>query len=170
MTYVPLEGIDAEVVELVADLIRIDSTNFGDGTGRGEREVAEFTQAKLLEVGIDAELYTTTSSTRAGVVARIPGKDQSRKALLAHGHLDVVPAVGDWTLAPFAAEIHDGMLWGRGAVDMKDGNGILLSTVRAWQQHGVQQAAVTVRIGSSTIARTFLRMFQKPLVKLAASR
>ena len=138
MTYQPLEGIDSEVVDLVSELIRIDSTNYGDGSGPGEREVAEYTQAKLIEVGIDAELYTTTSSHRAGVVARIAGTNPERNALLAHGHLDVVPAVGDWQHPAFGGEIHDGMLWGRGAVDMKDGNGILLATVRAWQRAGVK--------------------------------
>lgn len=138
MTFQPLPDIDREVVGLVQDLIRIDSTNFGDGSGALERNVAEYVQASLHEVGIDAELFTTTSSQRAGVVARIAGANSDRPALLAHGHLDVVPAVGDWTYPAFGAEIHDGMVWGRGAVDMKDGNGILLNTVRAWKRHGVK--------------------------------
>jgi acetylornithine deacetylase/succinyl-diaminopimelate desuccinylase-like protein len=138
MNFQPLADIDSEVVTLVSDLIRIDSTNYGDDSGPGEREIAEFTQAKLLEAGIDAELFTTTSSKRAGVVARIAGKNPHRPALLAHGHLDVVPAVGEWKHPAFGGEIHDGMVWGRGAVDMKDGNGILLSTVRAWQRAQVQ--------------------------------
>ena len=129
---------ETEVVEQLQQLIRLDSTNFGDGSGPGEAAVAEYVEAQLKEVGIACERYFTTSGKRAGVYARIPGKDSSRPALLAHGHLDVVPAVGDWQHAPFEAEIHDGMVWGRGAVDMKDGNAILLSTVRAWAKAGVQ--------------------------------
>jgi acetylornithine deacetylase/succinyl-diaminopimelate desuccinylase-like protein len=96
-------------------------------------------EAKLKEVGIDCNRYETTSAKRQGVNARIPGKNPERPALLLHGHLDVVPAQAkDWTYDPFAAEIHDGMIWGRGAVDMKDGDGILLAMVRAWARNGVQ--------------------------------
>jgi len=138
MTLEPTENIDSEVVEITQQLIRIDSTNFGDGTGPGEAAVAEYVEASLKELGIDCERFTTTSSSRQGVFAVIEGSDKSAPALLAHGHLDVVPAVGKWTHEPFGAEIHDGMVWGRGAVDMKDGNGILLSTIRAWKRSGVQ--------------------------------
>lgn len=136
--FVPLAGIDTEVVPLIQDLIRIDSTNFGDDSGPGEAAIAEYIQASLQEVGIDAERFETTSSKRQGVYARIAGRDSSRPALLLHGHIDVVPAVGDWTHAPFEAVIADDMIWGRGAVDMKDGDAIILSTVRAWARAGVQ--------------------------------
>lgn len=129
---------ESEVVQILQDLIREDSTNFGDGTGQGEASVAEYVEASLNEVGIDCERFFTTSGKRSGVYARIPGTNPERPALLAHGHLDVVPAVGEWTHPPFEAEIADGMVWGRGAVDMKDGNAILLSTVRAWARAGVR--------------------------------
>ncbi len=132
------QNIDSEVVNLTQDLIRIDSTNFGDGTGPGEAAVAEYVEAKLKEVGIDCERFSTTSSSRQGVFAVIEGEDATAPALLVHGHLDVVPAVGKWLHDPFGAEIHDDMVWGRGAVDMKDGNGILLSTVRAWKLAGIK--------------------------------
>jgi acetylornithine deacetylase/succinyl-diaminopimelate desuccinylase-like protein len=59
--------------------------------------------------------------------------DHSRgDALLVHGHLDVVPALaGDWQVDPFSGEIRDGYIWGRGAVDMKDFDAMVLSVVRA---------------------------------------
>lgn len=129
---------ESEVVKILQDLIRIDSTNYGDGSGDGEASVAEYVESSLQEVGIDCERFHTTSGKRAGVYARIKGRDSQRSALLAHGHLDVVPAVGDWKHAPFEAEIDEDMVWGRGAVDMKDGNAILLSTVRAWARAGIQ--------------------------------
>ena len=57
--------------------------------------------------------------------------------MLLHGHLDVVPAdADDWQLPPFSGEIHDGQVWGRGAVDMKDFDAMLLSTVRARARAG----------------------------------
>lgn len=130
--------IDREVVQITQNLIRIDSTNFGDDSGPGEAAVAEYVEAALKEVGIECERFTTTSSKRQGVFAVIEGADVELPALLVHGHLDVVPAVGKWQHDPFGAEIHDGMVWGRGAVDMKDGNGILLSTVRAWKLAGIK--------------------------------
>ena len=133
----PLGDISAEVVGLVQDLIRIDTSNFGDDSGPGEALAAEFVEAKLLEVGIECERYETTSAKRQGVYARIEGVDHSRPALMLHGHLDVVPAtVQDWTFDPFGAEIHDGCIWGRGAVDMKDGVGMILGLARAYARTG----------------------------------
>ena len=66
------------------------------------------------------------------MVARWGGADRGPTGLLLHGHLDVVPAAAeDWQVDPFSGEIHDGYLWGRGAVDMKDFDAMLLSVVRA---------------------------------------
>ncbi|MEY3407370.1 MAG: putative succinyl-diaminopimelate desuccinylase [Actinomycetota bacterium] len=138
MSFETTGAAESETVKILQDLIRIDSTNFGDDSGPGEREVAEYVAEQLSEVGIEAELFTTTSGKRAGVFARIAGKNPDRPALLAHGHLDVVPAVGNWTHPPFAAEIAEEMIWGRGAVDMKDGNAILLATVRHWARAGIE--------------------------------
>ena len=71
------------------------------------------------------------------MVARWGGTDGSRDPLLLHGHLDVVPAdADDWAVHPFSGEIRDGYLWGRGAVDMKDFDAMLLSVVRARARAG----------------------------------
>ena len=129
--------LTSEIVEIVSDLIKIDTSNYGDGSGPGEALAAEYVEHSLKSVGIDALRYETTSSKRQGVYARIPGRDSSRSALLLHGHLDVVPAaVTDWTYDPFGAEIHDGCIWGRGAVDMKDGVGMILALSRHWARSG----------------------------------
>jgi acetylornithine deacetylase/succinyl-diaminopimelate desuccinylase-like protein len=135
----PLSDISSEVVSIVQDLIRIDTSNYGDDSGPGEALCAEYVEASLKEVGIECERYETTSGKRQGVYARIAGVDSTRPALMLHGHLDVVPAqLKDWSHDPFAADIHDGMVWGRGAVDMKDGDGIILAMVRAWARAGVK--------------------------------
>jgi len=126
-----------EVVDICRDLIRMDTTNYGDGSGPGERKCAEHVAALLDEVGIEAELYEGVEG-RTNVVARWGG-DQAHEAgpLLLHGHLDVVPAESDdWTVHPFSGEIQDGYLWGRGAVDMKDFDAMLLSVVRARARAG----------------------------------
>jgi acetylornithine deacetylase/succinyl-diaminopimelate desuccinylase-like protein len=119
-----------EVVELCRNLIRIDSTNDGTGRGPGERAAAEYVAAKLAEVGLAPQVFEAAPN-RTSVVARVEGEDRSRGALLIHGHLDVVPAQPkDWTYDPFAGEIADGCLWGRGAVDMKDMDAMTLAVVR----------------------------------------
>ncbi len=119
-----------EVVELCRDLIRFESVNDGTGRGKGEREAAEHVGALLADVGLEPQLFESERN-RTSVVARVEGEDRSRPALLIHGHLDVVPAEPkEWTYDPFAGEIADGMLWGRGAVDMLDMDAMTLAVVR----------------------------------------
>ncbi len=125
----------AEVVEICRDLIRIDTTNFGDQPGPGERKAAEHVATLLDEVGIESELWEAEPG-RTNVLARWGGTGGD--PVLVHGHLDVVPAdAADWSQHPFSGEIHEGQLWGRGAVDMKDFDAMLLSTVRARARAGV---------------------------------
>ncbi len=119
-----------EVVELCRDLIRFESVNDGTGRGKGEREAAEYVAGKLAEVGLEPQLFESAPG-RASVVARVEGEDSSRDALLIHGHLDVVPAEPKaWTYDPFAAEVADGCIWGRGAVDMLDMDAMVLAVMR----------------------------------------
>ncbi|HEV8174193.1 MAG TPA: M20/M25/M40 family metallo-hydrolase [Actinoplanes sp.] len=127
-----------EVTGICRDLLRIDTTNTGDPrTTVGERVAAEYVAEKLAEVGIESTTYES-APRRASLVARIPGADPSRGALLVHGHLDVVPAdPSEWSVPPFAAEEKDGYLWGRGAIDMKDFDAMVLAVVRQWRRTGV---------------------------------
>ncbi len=125
-----------EVADICRDLIRIDTSNFGDDSGPGERKAAELVAALLAEVGLDAEIIESAPG-RSSVVTRIEGTDGGRPALLLHGHLDVVPAnADDWQVDPFAGELRDGCLWGRGAVDMKDMDAMILATVRGMVRSG----------------------------------
>jgi acetylornithine deacetylase/succinyl-diaminopimelate desuccinylase-like protein len=125
-----------EVAALASDLIRIDTSNPGDHSGPGERAAAEHVAALLAEVGIEPTVLESHPK-RASVLARIPGQDRSRPALLIHGHLDVVPAhAADWQVHPFSGEIDDGTVWGRGAVDMKDMDAMMLAVVRQRQREG----------------------------------
>jgi acetylornithine deacetylase/succinyl-diaminopimelate desuccinylase-like protein len=129
---------EAEVVDLCSELIRIDTTNYGNGKSNGERGAAEYVGAKLDEVGIESTIYESEPG-RATLVAHWEGEDTSADPLLVHGHLDVVPAdPKDWKVDPFAGEIFDGCVWGRGAVDMKDFDAMVLSVVRARQRAGVK--------------------------------
>jgi len=125
-------GIAAEdeVAALASDLIRIDTSNPGDHSGPGEREAAEYVAALLADMGLEPKIFESHPK-RSSVVARIQGTDSARPALLIHGHLDVVPAdAADWRLHPFSGEVIDDCVWGRGAVDMKDMDAIILTVLR----------------------------------------
>jgi acetylornithine deacetylase/succinyl-diaminopimelate desuccinylase-like protein len=125
-----------EVVALCRDLIRIDTSNRGDNSGPGERQAAEHVAALLTDVGLEPTVLESDTN-RASVVARIAGTDQSRPALLIHGHLDVVPAdASDWQVHPFSGEVRDGCVWGRGAVDMKDMDAMTLAVIRQRMREG----------------------------------
>ncbi|NQW74425.1 MAG: M20/M25/M40 family metallo-hydrolase [Candidatus Planktophila sp.] len=131
----PTQGLEEEVVRICQDLIRIPSVNFGEGKGN-EKEVAEYVAASLEEVGIKTTIYESAPG-RCNVMARISGRDSSRPGLVVHGHLDVVPAnADDWSVNPFCGDIIDGFIWGRGAVDMKNMDAMIIATVRDWSRTG----------------------------------
>ncbi|WP_381557072.1 M20/M25/M40 family metallo-hydrolase [Streptomyces eurythermus] len=126
-----------EVVEFTSGLIRIDTTNRGGGDCR-ERPAAEYAAERLAGAGLEPLMLERTPG-RTNVVARIEGTDPSADALLVHGHLDVVPAEpADWSVPPFSGEVRDGMVWGRGAVDMKNMDAMVLAVVRSWARQGVR--------------------------------
>jgi acetylornithine deacetylase/succinyl-diaminopimelate desuccinylase-like protein len=128
-------SIEDEVVSICQELIRIPSVNYGEGKG-DEKDVAEYVVRSLAEVGISATIYESAPN-RCNVIARIKGSDSTRSGLVVHGHLDVVPAnADDWSVEPFSAEIRDGMIWGRGAVDMKNVDAMILAIVRSWSRTG----------------------------------
>ena len=151
-----------EVAGLCSDLIRIDTSNRGDNQGPGERQAAEYVAGLLAEVGLEPTILESDKS-RASVITRITGEDQTRPALLIHGHLDVVPAdAADWQVDPFSGHIGDAStksttgtkstgakststsgtgqddpcVWGRGAVDMKDMDAMILAVVRQRLREG----------------------------------
>lgn len=133
-TAAELDLLQEEAVRLTQELIRVDTTNFGGNDpetwGKGEAEAAELVVRELREVGLEPEVYESAPG-RPTVVVTIPGEDRERSGLIVHGHLDVVPAKAeDWSVDPFGGEIRDGMLYGRGAVDMKDMVGMMIALAR----------------------------------------
>ena len=95
--------------------------------------------ALLHEVGLDPELVESEPG-RSTVVVRVEGEPAGtaeRGALMVHGHLDVVPADAvDWQVHPFSGEEQDGCLWGRGAVDMKNMDAMMLAVLRDMTRQG----------------------------------
>jgi acetylornithine deacetylase/succinyl-diaminopimelate desuccinylase-like protein len=128
-----------EVVGLASDLIRIDTTNTGDpDTLVGERAAAEYVAGKLDDVGFEVTYLESGAAGRGNVIARLPGAEPQRGALLVHGHLDVVPAdASEWSVHPFSGAVQDGYLWGRGAVDMKDMLAMTIAVARRFRRDGI---------------------------------
>jgi acetylornithine deacetylase/succinyl-diaminopimelate desuccinylase-like protein len=117
-------------VQACSRLIRFDTSNFGAGQSRGERAAAEWVAEQLTDFGYRPELFESAPG-RASTVVRIAGRDRSAPGLLVHGHLDVVPAAAeDWSFDPFGGEIIGGAVRGRGALDMKDMDAMMLAVVR----------------------------------------
>lgn len=108
-------ALEAEVVGLARDLIRIDTSN----PPGNETPAAEFLAGYLGEAGIECEL-AGPDPARLNLIARLPGTGDG-PSLMLMAHTDVVPAPPDnWTVPPFEATVRDGHLVGRGAVDMKN--------------------------------------------------
>jgi acetylornithine deacetylase/succinyl-diaminopimelate desuccinylase-like protein len=125
-----------EVVRICQELIRIDTSNFGDGSGPGEAAAADYVAGLLRDVGLEPTIVDSAPGRRS-VVVRVPGADPDRGALCVHGHLDVVPAnAADWQVPPFSGEERDGCVWGRGAVDMKDMVAMILVCARDLARRG----------------------------------
>lgn len=117
----------SETARIARDLIRIDTSNRGGGDANPERPAADYVARFLTELGLAPQIFESAPG-RASVVARVEGSDRTLPALVLHGHLDVVPAdPAGWSVDPFEGVVKDGMLWGRGAVDMKDMDAMILT-------------------------------------------
>ena len=128
-------ALEKEAVRITQELIRIPSVNYGEGNG-DEKAIADYVQTLLTEVGIESKIYESAPN-RCNVIARIHGRNSTLPGLVVHGHLDVVPAnANDWSVDPFAAVIKEGSIWGRGAVDMKNMDAMILAIVRNWAKTG----------------------------------
>jgi acetylornithine deacetylase/succinyl-diaminopimelate desuccinylase-like protein len=125
----PVEAALDLTAEIARELIRFDTTNYGEGRSNGETDAAEYVADKLRGLGLTPQLFDSEPG-RTSVVARVRGRDPKKPALVVHGHLDVVPAdPANWSVDPFAGVIADGLLWGRGAVDMKNMDAMMLAAL-----------------------------------------
>ena len=112
------DDLTTEATGLLQDLIRNACVNDGTVTSGEEVRNADLIAGYLGYGGFDVESFEPQPKRRS-VLARIEGSDPTAPTLMLMGHTDVVPVnVDGWSRDPFAAELDDGMIWGRGAVDM----------------------------------------------------
>ena len=124
------ERAHGELIEHLRALIRIPSTNPPPPPGDGELRAAQAVAAILADSGVSSEIIEPEPG-RGSVVARLRGDGTGGEPLLLLSHLDVVPAPPEaWTHDPFGADLEDGHVWGRGAVDMKGMVALEVAVVR----------------------------------------
>jgi acetylornithine deacetylase/succinyl-diaminopimelate desuccinylase-like protein len=112
------EDPTAEATDLVQDLIRNACVNDGTVESGGEARSVDLLRGYLEGTGLDVERYEPQPG-RASLLARIEGSDPQAPSVLLMGHTDVVPVNPEgWSRDPFGAELVDGFVWGRGAIDM----------------------------------------------------
>ncbi len=122
-------GMLEETAAIAQRLIQFDTSNYGEGVSNGETDAAEYVGSLLESLGLGVK-YFDSEPGRTSVIAQVEGEHSDRPGLVVHGHLDVVPAdPANWSVDPFAGEIRDGMLWGRGAVDMKNMDAMMIGAL-----------------------------------------
>lgn len=124
-----INTLEENVVKICSDLIKIDTTNYGNNESVGENLAAEYVSEFLNYLKIENKVVGPDNK-RCSVLARIEGNNKDLPDLVLHGHLDVVPVEKEkWTKEAFNAIIDKDLLWGRGAVDMKNGNAMILGSI-----------------------------------------
>jgi acetylornithine deacetylase len=160
-----IKATESELVELVRTLVRFDTTSVDLSPGSAhtanqEAELQAFVGERLRALGAEVDQWEPDASELSGhpmmpawhhwhgrplTVGRIHGAGNGR-SLVVNGHVDVV-AAGDvtrWSSPPFEADVRDGRIYGRGAVDMKGGIGAALFALEALQACGVRLAGDVV--------------------------
>jgi acetylornithine deacetylase/succinyl-diaminopimelate desuccinylase-like protein len=127
------QNFEAGLLEIFRSLIRIDTSN----PPGNEARAAEYVQSILSGEDIPAKVLNSTP-TRGSVVGRLKGNGEKRPVMLL-SHLDVVPVEPErWSVKPFAAEMSDGYVWGRGTLDIKNLTAMELMAVLLIKRAGLE--------------------------------
>ncbi len=126
------DALQDRPVELLQRLLRFDTSN----PPGNERECIDWIKGLLEGLGCEVRIVAQEPE-RPNLIARIAGRGDSPPLLL-QGHVDVVAARGEWQYPPFAGELADGYVWGRGALDMKGGVAMLLAAFMRVLASGTQ--------------------------------
>ncbi|GEP45276.1 M20 family metallopeptidase [Brevifollis gellanilyticus] len=122
------------VIETLADLVRINSVNSSYEGGPGEGEIAAYVKRFFDQRGIETSEQEVFPG-RPNVIARLPGRDSSRRIVL-EAHTDTVSVKG-MTIPPFEPTIRDGKMYGRGSCDTKAGLATMMHALASLKEEGI---------------------------------
>ena len=125
--------LDKEALAFLQKYIRVQSVNPPANTAGA----ANLVKGLLESHGIEVKLYPAGEGGQTNLLARLPGRDRTKKPLLLLNHLDVVPVDrAAWKFDPFGGIVRDGMIWGRGAFDMKGIGAMHMMALVAMRESG----------------------------------
>jgi acetylornithine deacetylase/succinyl-diaminopimelate desuccinylase-like protein len=134
LTAIQWPAVESHAIELLQKYIRLPSINPPADT----RATAALLAQEFKSAGLEATLYTSAPDGRTNLIVRLPGKDRTRRPLLLLNHMDVVPVdASRWKQDPFGAIIVNGMMWGRGTLDMKSIGVMQLTAMMLLKQQGI---------------------------------
>jgi acetylornithine deacetylase/succinyl-diaminopimelate desuccinylase-like protein len=134
------DGLTGEATDLLQHLIRNGCVNDGADDSGQEVRSADLLLTYLEGSGADLEVYEPHPG-RKSLVARVQGSDPAAPSLTLMGHTDVVPAnADDWSRDPFGGELVDGVVWGRGAIDMLNLTATMATGFRHLARQGFRPA------------------------------
>lgn len=126
--------VEQHAIDVLQEYVRIASVNPPADTSK----TAKLLQQELTAAGIESQLYVSAPGGKTNLIARLPGKDRMAKPLLLLNHMDVVPVdATHWKQNPFGAEIQNGLMWGRGTLDMKSTGIMQLTALILLKQLGI---------------------------------
>jgi acetylornithine deacetylase/succinyl-diaminopimelate desuccinylase-like protein len=138
------ESLRDEVVELLRELIRLDTVN----PPGNETAAAELLRDYLAESGVESELYARVPE-RANLVARLPGRGEGPSLLLLSHTDTVVARAAEWQVDPWSGELRDGEIWGRGALDMKGEVAAAAVTIASLARDGFEPAGDLIFVAAA---------------------
>lgn len=127
--------IASPFVQTLASLVRINSVNSSYEGGPGERKIATWVRGFFEQRGIEVWEQEVFPG-RPNVIARLPGRDASRRVIL-EAHTDTVSVQG-MSIPPFEPRVVDGKLYGRGSCDTKAGLAAMMNAVASVHEDGIQ--------------------------------
>jgi acetylornithine deacetylase/succinyl-diaminopimelate desuccinylase-like protein len=129
----PLKEVEAEVTNLLSELIRINTTN----PPGNETNAATYLAQNLTEDGFNCEIIESAPK-RGNIITRLKGTREKPRLLLL-SHLDVVAAnAAEWSVNPFSGAVKDGFVWGRGTLDMKGMTAIEVMALKLLKRNNVK--------------------------------
>jgi len=127
-------GVEQHAIDLLQRYVRIASINPPADTS----QTAKLLQSEFLAAGLTPKLYESAPGGKTNLIVRLPGREHSKRPLLLLNHMDVVPVdASRWKQQPFGADIKDGILWGRGSLDMKSTGIMELTALILLKQLGI---------------------------------